>query len=369
MTCYNIIKSQEESKRRAEERKREQLAQVEKERLRQEYYEKSRKEHEELRRRELEREVQTRPAIDKKKVEDEMRKRRAWDIKIKKPEPVVPESTTPLAKPLVSRKAVELPEERRGDVGWRRHKTPEGNAVEGGDSMSSNESAAPSLDLSVAAGLPVSLSIGQRGVRVELVGGNQSMKGAEADLIVSMSDSKGKSIKPKLEPSRARIDPKGNQRFSVTFDVPDEAARGPLSFEAYIKESAFYLDHESGKSEPVLLSSQLKTSLDLQYRKGSAEVKEIDGARFLGLSFNNTGESGGLVSKKSRLIVSGESGDEAPINLENERKVKGLEKNITLLFPYGKETAPIKMVVMLVGVDSNGKPYEKRQEIKAEKDK
>lgn len=395
MTCYNSIKQEAERKLRLEQQKAQRMAE-EKRRYAQDSYmrdraEEMRKQHEELRRRELAKEKdRVKELMERKKeemrlrwgtqdanrrhesiqgmysaqaksrvsVEEELKKRMAWDTMGKA---VSSEGgAVPLGKQ--KRKVAARVYRDEPDTGYSPMNAPEEFRIEEKGAQKKDDEAA-SVELSVKAGLPVSLSIGQKGVKVALVGRNQSMKSINAEVFVSVFDSKKKPIEPKVEPKKFRLDAQGEKDVAAEFDLKEETEKGPLSFEAYIREDAFYINEVAGRSDPVLLHSQVKTPMDMQYKAGSAKVSQEEAGLFLCLTFDNKGESGGLLSKKSKAMkYMDDTREEYP--LAAETKVKGMEKNVILKFAAEANEVPEKFVILLVGVDSNGKPYEKKMEIK-----
>lgn len=422
MTCYSIIRSQEEQKRRQEEEKIKEIAQ-EKKRLATERYiadeeRRKREQHDELRRRELVRERDSvKELMERKKeearlrwsreeakrkqgsyaslyggkppaaVHEEMRQRRRWE------EP---------RKTLAAEEAV-IPFERQKKARRRYGKQPGAPMDDepwGGGSSSPREfrieerkphkaiqpiGAKP--ELLVKEALPVSASIGQKGVKACLLGKNPAMKQVGVELKVFAFDSKRKKIGVKSEPSKCQIGAQGEQSFNLLLDLPEDASRGPLTLEAYLSEDAFFIDEEDGKSETVMLHTQVKTPMDLQYKKGSGKFVQEDGeegsgsaapkagkgasldcALLLCLAFDNVGESGGLVSKKSKVLTyADDTREEMP--LARETKVKGLQKNVILKFCAREKRLLAKSAIILIGVDANGKTYEKREEMKSAKEK
>jgi hypothetical protein len=220
------------------------------------------------------------------------------------------------------------------------------------------------LQLQVQAGLPVSLSAGQSGIMVSLVGKNISGKMVVAELHASVADSRKNPLRARAEPSSCSIEPGGERQFMVKFDLKEGTPKGPLSFSAYLSENAIYVDRETAKSPSVLLTSQVKTPMSLAYRKGSAKAsRRKDGVETLSLAFDNLGESGGLLSTNSHIGY-GEEG--AVAHLEKPTKVKGLHKNLLLCFAPAPSATTQRIIAMLFGVDANGKAY---QEMKAASEK
>ena len=216
-----------------------------------------------------------------------------------------------------------------------------------------------SLSLSVSSGLPVSLSLGQKQVQVLLIGKNAAIYPITAGLEISLLDSQNIAIPWKATPRTCTLEPSGESKIKVEFDVPDGAARGRLSFTAFLKENAIYIDRRAAQSDTVSLSSQVKTPMDLQYKPGSASIT----SESLTLSFNNVGESGGILEMASFVVCFSGKNIGKKAALSARTKVKGGEKGILLSFaPVG--TLEISALDLnLAGKDSNGKPYSLKRKI------
>jgi len=217
----------------------------------------------------------------------------------------------------------------------------------------------PALSLSVAAGLPVSLSIGQKQVQVFLIGKNASAAPVAAGLEVSVLDSQKSAIAAKAEPRTCTIEPEGESKIKVAFDLPEDAARGMLSFTALLKENAIYIDRQAAQSNTIALTSQVKSPMDLQYKCGSAAFES--GA--LILTFQNVGESGGILEKTSSATYFTPDGSGKKALLASRTKIKGGEKNILLSFSPSEEAEISRLDISLSGTDSNGKPYSLKRKI------
>ena len=216
------------------------------------------------------------------------------------------------------------------------------------------------LSLSVSAGLPVSLSVGQKQVQVFLVGTNASAAPVAAGLEVSILDSQKIAVASKSEPRTCTIEPEGESKIKVAFDLPEDAARGMLSFTALLKENAVYIDKQAVQSNAVSLSSQVKSSMDLQYKQGSA----LSGPGALTLAFNNVGESGGILEMSSSVTCFSQESVGKKSTLSGRTKVKGGEKGILLSFAPPFEGGISRLELNLAGTDSNGKPYSLKRKIK-----
>ena len=219
------------------------------------------------------------------------------------------------------------------------------------------------LSLSVSAGLPVSLSMGQKQVQVFLVGKNASAMPMTVGLEASILDSQKNAIAAKAEPRTCTIEPEGESKIKVAFDLPEDAARGMLAFTALIKENAVYIGRQAAQSTAVFLSSQVKSPMDLQYKQGSALFKP--GALFL--AFNNVGESGGILEMSSSVVYFSQESIGKKATLTSRTKIKGGEKNILLSFAPAEEAALSRLELSLAGKDSNGKPYSLKRRIDMKK--
>lgn len=223
----------------------------------------------------------------------------------------------------------------------------------------------PALTLEATRGLPVSLSVGQKGNLMLLLGKNHSQQKIAVELLATLVDSRGKKIEMKLEPGKCAIDTNSEAAFSVKFDLKDDAPHGAMAFTGQLRETAIYVDKDGGQSEVLRLECEVKTPLELEYKRKSAAFKQEDGKLWLLLAFENKGESGGILSPKSGVSY-GEEGNRLRAELSEKAKIKGKEKNVLLKFLAEKESLLEKLTLDLSGVDSNGKPY-KLQKTIAEK--
>jgi hypothetical protein len=221
-----------------------------------------------------------------------------------------------------------------------------------------------SLSLSVAAGLPVSLSVGQKQVQVALLGKNASAAPMAVSVDASVLDSQKSPIASKPEPRTCTIGPEGESQIKVAFDLPEDAARGMLTFTALLKENAIYIGgKQAAESNAVSLSSQVKSPMDLQYKQGSAAFEP--GA--LVLTFQNVGESGGILETSSSVTCFSQGGEGRKSTLSARTKVKGGEKGIRLAFAPAEGMQISRLELSISGTDSNGKPYSLKRKIGAEK--
>jgi len=365
MTCYTRVKQEEEQKRAAAARIEQQKMDFLRKRRNEEYvYLKIQEEKKERAAMVESRKLAT---IDSKKkrdyTHDKMRERRKW-------EPAYLERRRAEANesPGVSMlgTARKKPAAQAPQISSEPNYFPSGMPVHIPDEMKKKHKQGvkpieqSGLSLSVAEGLPVSLSLGQKQVQVLLVGKSASLLPIAAGLEVSLLDSQNSAIPWKATPRTCTLEPSGESKIKVEFDVPEGAARGRLSFTALLKENAIYIDRQAAHSETVSLSSQVKTPMDLQYKSGSASIK----SESLALVFNNVGESGGILETASFVVYfSGESiGKKA--SLLARTKVKGGEKGILLSFAPVDASKISSLEINLVGKDSNGKPYSLKKKIK-----
>jgi len=213
------------------------------------------------------------------------------------------------------------------------------------------------VSLKVKDGLPVSLSVGQKGVKALFIGKNASEKRLTIEFSVSIEDSKEKTIEPKLEPKQCLIEPDTELPFSLEFDGKEDTETGPLTLSAQLRENGFYVDRESAKSEPIILTSQVKTPMQLEYIPGSAEFeKQAGGALALALVFENTGETGGFLLARSSAGYGTEMRMKRS-NLAKKTKIKGKQKKVRLVFSPAEETAIEFLAFDFSGTDANGKEY------------
>lgn len=262
MTCYSKIRQDEETRRQQAEQLRQDKIEYRKRELREEYAaqdrERERQKHEaasESRRQEAVQEKKRREA----QAED-MRKKQKWP-EIKHHYAV--EGTAPLqifSPFLKKKKPAQQPAQGKAEelppLSLRPLQAPkkEGKARQKAQAPLPEK---PSLSLSVSEGLPASLSVGQKQVQVLLVGKNSSSSPMPAGLEVSILDSQKSAIAAKPEPRSCTIGPEGESKFKVTFDLPEDAARGRLTFSAVLEENAIYVDRQPPQSNKVSLSSQV----------------------------------------------------------------------------------------------------------------
>ena len=210
-----------------------------------------------------------------------------------------------------------------------------------------------SLSLSIVAGLPVSLSVGQKQVQVSLIGKNVSTALMAVGIETTILDSQKSTIASKAEPRTSAIEPEGESKIKVLFDLPEDAAHGMLSFTAVLKENAVYIDKQAAQSNVVFLSSQVKSTMNLQYRCGSALFES--GA--LLLIFKNVGECGGILEMSSFVTYFSQESIGKKATLVSRTKIKGGENGIRLSFSPAGAVVISRLELNLVGTDSNGKPY------------
>jgi hypothetical protein len=210
-----------------------------------------------------------------------------------------------------------------------------------------------SLSLAVSSELPVSLSIGQKQVSARLLGKNESASAMSVRLEAMLLDSHKHRIAAKAEPRSCTIGASAEADFRVEFDLPEDAAQGRLSLTALLKENAVYIDRQSSQSNTVSLSSQVKTPMDLQYVQGSAALESGS----LLLSFNNVGQSGGILETSSSATLFAKEGEGKAARLSSRTKVKGGQKGIRLSFSPADGQEVGRLEISLSGKDSNGKPY------------
>ena len=353
MTCYSFVKSEADRKRRLDEERRRQKELAEK-----------------LAARKLLlpipspkpashasdwRESQ-REALEKKRKEDAARRRAQEEERRKRAQEKLREAR--LQAHSVGQKALRR---RAKPVPGIQHKAGAKTALHAPKKPDSSGSRPASLSLEARQGLPVSLSAGQKNVFVVLMGKNASQKPVQAGLLVSIFDSKKNPIIPKIDPKECSIPAQGTAQFSVSFDISDSIPTGPLVLGAFLKENAFYLDSDSGKSSSLSLSSQVKTSLDLEYVRGSFKFANGE----IRAEFLNRGQSGGVLGTKSSVLY-GSGGRFSRAPLSKKTKIKGLERRAVLVFAPASRVAAKRLAFELVGVDSNGKPYRAKKEIAEE---
>ncbi len=361
MTCYTMVRREDERKREEAEKLRQQKIEYRKEQMR-----------EDIRRAEKARGRQGREAAAesaRQEAASDRKRRDAQPEEIRKrqklPETVchyAVESSAPpqIFTPLLKRKKpLHAPEQHRPEepvsLSLRPATVPKKERRMGRGVLPDQQP----LSLSIASGLPVSLSVGQRSVQVLLIGKNASASPIAVVAEVSILDSQKAAVASKAEPRTCAIEPGGESRINVAFDLPEDVARGMLSFTALLKENAVYIDRPSAQSNAVSLSSQVKSPMELQYRRGSVAFKE--GA--LLLTFDNVGESGGILEKSSSVTCFSQESIGKKAALTARAKVKGGEKGVTLSFAPADEAPISRLELDLAGTDSNGKPYSLKRKI------
>lgn len=376
MSCYVAVRQEEESKKRREEA------------VRQEALDKQRREQE---RKILEGELAKKAAAiaarkkeekyakeyfaagigaktvaeRKRKNEEEAKKRKQYDDWKQRLEAIkrAREAQQEEAQPQNARRRVRLgePQVVQQQDGFEAGHTLSELVIEGPSAPKKKrmEFAAGRLELAVKKGLPVSLSIGQKKNKVSFSASNITAKEAHVKLFASAADSQGKQVELKISPQECAIEPNGAGEFEAEFDLGEGCAKGNFKLSAYAKEKAVYLDAAMGKSNVVEMETNVKTPMQLVYRKGSVEFEE--GAGALMLEFDNIGESGGILSAKSKIAYGAQKA-----SLAKQAKIKGYEREIKLEFENAKKEKAQSFKITLVGVDSNGKEYALEREIKEE---
>jgi len=369
MTCYVAVKQEVDIKRRKEELLNQQKIELQKQHLREQYVKdgmvRQLQEH-----KAAEERVQQGLLAERKKRDEqgaEMRKRMKWRIDLEKYR--VHENESPHFSVSSAKRKKPVPgpiPQKKGELAtYAPRLLQHGKKAEGRKKAKPMPLAIkPALSLSVASSLPVSLSIGQAQVSARLLGKNSSASSIAAGLEVSVLDSQNAAIAAKLEPRACTLEPEGTSEFKVTFDLPEDVARGRLTLASCLKENAIYIDKQAAQSNGVLLSSQVKSPMNLVYVPGSAASEEGN----LVLAFKNTGESGGILETSSWAAYFSQEGTETKAMLASRTKVKGGEKGIKLVFAPAGGAVPPAFRLHLVGTDSNGKPYLLKQNI-AEKSK
>ncbi len=363
MTCYAQLRQEEARKRMDEEKQRQKQLDSKKHFLHQDYMAqdaarllRSRED-----RAEEDRRQDVLQAAKRRAEQEQVRKKRKWDDD--RPKGLVIGEQLQIFTPLGrKKKPVPAPAAKKqgGPADYGVHllqrgkndgkKKPKPPAKPAGQSQ---------LSLSVSAGLPVSLSVGQKQVQVSLIGKNASTTPMAVGLEASILDSQKSTIASKAEPRTCTIEPEGESKIKVAFDLPEDAARGMLSFTAVLKENAIYINRQAAKSNEVSLSSQVKSPMDLQYVRGSAVFEP--GA--LTLIFRNVGESGGILEMASSVTYFSQEGIGRKAALSARTKVKGGEKGIRLPFAPAEASIISSLELSLAGTDSNGKPYSLKRKI------
>lgn len=216
------------------------------------------------------------------------------------------------------------------------------------------------LSLSVASGLPVSLSAGQKNLVAVLAGKNRSNARATVELFATITDAMKNPVGCRVEPSQCVLEPEGEQQFSVKFDLKETAASGPLVLAAFLKENAVYVDRPPAASAPVSLTAQVKTPMELAFVPGTAAFSEEGGIAAFCAEFENRGETGGTLSTRSRAGY-GSVGKLSFAPLPEKAKVKGLQKKVLLRFSPARKSEFDYVSFELLGADANGKEYHLRK--------
>lgn len=360
MTCYNIVKQEVERKHLEAERLRQQKEKDKQDYVKHLLHLDYMRAEEERKRRAYGMETSRlgMPA-QKPKAEDELRKRKKWP-EAKHDYAVASAAPPQIFTPLLKRRKKPAPAANK-EAPW----------AQGGflpvaarkDAMKKAKQAPlpqkQALSLSAEAGLPVSLSVGQKQVQVLFKGKNSSASPMAVALEAVALDSQKNRLQPRLEPRTGTIAPEGELEFKVGLDLPEDVARGRLTLSALMKENAIYVDRQPSQSNAITLSSQVKSPMDLQYVAGSARL--ADGA--LRLSFRNVGESGGMLETASSASYAGKDGAERKASLASRTKVKGGQKSVELSFSPAEPADISEFMLDLRGKDSNGKPYVLKQKI------
>jgi len=367
MTCYTQVKQAEEQKRAAAERLKEQKMEYLRKQVHDDYARQDM--GRERKAREFAEESRRLALLDQKKRREdpmeEMRKRKKWEnpyIAKNQDAGVERQLFNPLGR---KKKSASAPALQKKDeyASYAAHGLPHGESDGKKIKQQPRALEQASLSLSVAEGLPVSLSIGQKQVQAFLLGKNASKTPIAVGTEVSILDSQKISVAWKAEPRTCTIGPEGEMKIKVTFDLPEDAARGMLSFTALLKENAIYIDRQAAQSNTISLTSQVKSSMDLQYKRGSAA---FDAGALL-LSFDNVGESGGILEKASYILYFPQDAIGKKASLASRTKIKGGEKGILLSFSPAEEAAISKLELNFAGTDSNGKPYSLKRRISLDK--
>ncbi len=350
MTCY-VRAMQDDERRRRDAGREAQAKELAARKDRDERWAREQKAREDQRSRETA-QLELLKKIRREKAVEEKPKRRDWGAGVQPAIAQPPQHGFAVKRPALAQKkegiGTFLPS-RAPRSGMEKHDEMVGEGKE------KHEEANQGLTLE-ASGLPVSVSVGQKGLDVSLRAKNSGSTALSVSFTVSVADSEGKPLEVALEPKNAVLEAGAQAGATAKFDLGETTAKGPLTLSAYVSESAFYLDRPSAKSNTATLTAQVKMPMRLQYRKGSAVFEATDGNDALCLTFDNLGESGGRLSTKSSAgFGKGKAMERAP--LFESRKIKGMEKNVVLRFSPAKRIEIEKVEVELVGVDSNGKPY------------
>jgi len=368
MTCYTQVRLAEEQKRAAAERLNQQKTEYLHKQMREDYARQNTER--ERKAREFTEESRRLMLLETKKKREVsaegMRKQMKWRIDLEKYRSQASETQQFATYSGIKKKSVPAQILQKNDeratyaARLKRHVENTGKKKPKKQEVSIEQT---SMSLSIATGLPVSLSIGQKQVQVFLIGKNASTTPMAVGLEVSILDSQKNTIAAKSEPRTCTIEPLGESKITVVFDLPEDAARGMLTFTALLKENAVYIGRQSAQSNAVSISSQVKSPLDLQYKQDSALFES--GA--LVLTFNNVGESGGILELSSAVMYFSQNGVGKKAALTSRTKVKGGEKNILLRFAPAEEAVISRLDLNLVGIDSNGKPYSLKRKIEKKK--
>jgi hypothetical protein len=356
MTCYNIVKQEAERKLAQEERLRLQKEKDKQDYVKQQIHLDHVRSEQERQRRAHETETARLALAEQRKKPgtevEELRKKKWPEIK----HHYAVEGTAPLQifTPLLRKRKSAAAAQKKKEP------APAGGllplAAKKEEKKKAKQAPLPkkqALSLSVVAGLPVSLSLGQMQIIVLFRGKNQSSSPLAVALETVALDSQKNRLQPKLEPRAGTIGPEAELEFKAELDLPEDVARGRLTLSALLKENAIYVDRPPAQSNTVTLSSQVKSPMDLQYVAGSAR---FSGGAIL-LSFRNVGESGGILEAASSLSYAGKGGAERKANLASRTKVKGGQKSVELSFSPAEPMGMEGLEISLAGKDSNGKPY------------
>ena len=364
--CYVRIMEDEKQKRRDEEKRKEREKQYLIDKRREEMARKDEKAKQLEQQTELRREeMRAEQGRDKEARMQQLRiagakdigkQRHNWDITISSP--VTSPSISAPPDTMQTQKKAKLPKPKPLlDVHMPPKKYKPIKTDGGAPKKKEAKKANTAVSLKVKDGLPVSLSVGQKGVKALFIGKNSSEKRLTIEFSVAIEDSKEKPIEPKLEPKQCSIEPDSELPFSLEFDVKEDSETGPLTLSAQLRENGFYVDRESAKSEQIVLTSQVKTPMQLEYAPGSAEFeKQADGTLALALVFENTGETGGFLLARSSVGYGTEMRMKRS-NLAKKTKIKGKQKKVKLVFSPAEETAIEFLAFDFSGTDANGKEY------------
>jgi hypothetical protein len=142
--------------------------------------------------------------------------------------------------------------EPRSTSGWSSHSTTEFHLeVHGAPSRHEFP-----LSLSVEESLPSEIEAG-RASRAVLIGKNAAAKKIEVMLNAALKGEASRQCSLEVEPKKCFIEAGGEARFEVKI-TPLKGLRGALLLEAYLKENAFYIDPEQGRSEELSFVAKIK---------------------------------------------------------------------------------------------------------------